>query len=66
MVKLFHRVLGYRDGALVIRKKDGVVVAVELDGRLLDPSEWEGGQMFHVEQSSQPVQKVFTDSRPRG
>lgn len=39
-VKLLHRVLGLRTGSITIRKEGGLVLAVEVNGRVLDPSEY--------------------------
>ncbi len=39
-VKLFHRIMGFKDGTMRIQKKHGQVVAVYLDDRELAPAEW--------------------------
>lgn len=41
MVKLFHRIIGFRQGNMMIVKNQGKVTQVVLDGRELAPSEWQ-------------------------
>ena len=48
-VRLLHRLFGFKAGVMVIRKEGGRVVEVTLDGRVLDPSEWQSVRMLHVE-----------------